>query len=64
MSELFPKDVRLGSVIPNLPFLAETRALWEKQTSVTVMVYIAIVAVFAAYWLLYKTPFGYELRIE
>lgn len=63
MSELFPKEVRLGSVIPNLPFLAETRALWEKQTSVNVMVYIAIVAVIFAYLLLFKTPFGYELRM-
>jgi len=63
MSELFPKDVRLGSVIPNLPFLAETRALWEKQTSVTVMVYVAIAAVFLAYLLIFKTPFGYELRM-
>lgn len=63
MSELFPREVRLGSFIPNLPFLAETRALWEKQTSVTVMIYIAIVAVLVVYWLLYKTPFGYELRM-
>lgn len=63
MSELFPKEVRLGSFIPNLPFLAETRALWEKQTSVTVMVYVAIAAVIIAYLLLYKTPFGYELRM-
>ncbi len=63
MSELIPKDVRLPSVIPNLPFLANIRMMWERQTSVTVMVYIAILAVFAAYWLLYKTPFGYELRM-
>lgn len=63
MSELFPKEVRLGSFIPNLPFLAETRALWEKQTSVSVMIYIAIAAVIVVYWLLYKTPFGYELRL-
>jgi len=63
MSELFPKEVRLGSFIPNLPFLAETRALWEKQTSVTVMVYVAIAAVILAYLLLFKTPFGYELRM-
>jgi ABC-type uncharacterized transport system permease subunit len=63
MSELFPKEVRLPSFIPNLPFLAETRALWEKQTSVTVMIYVAIAATILAYLLLYKTPFGYELRM-
>jgi simple sugar transport system permease protein len=63
MSELFPKEVRLPSFIPNLPFLAETRELWEKQTSVTVMVFVAIAAVIVAYLLLYKTPFGYELRM-
>lgn len=63
MSELLPKEVRLGSFIPNLPFLAETRALWIKNTNVSVMVYIAIAAVVVVYLLLYKTPFGYELRM-
>ena len=63
MSELLPKEARLPSFIPKLPFLAETHALWTKQTSVSVMVYIAIAAVLVAYLLLYKTPFGYELRM-
>jgi simple sugar transport system permease protein len=63
MSELFPKEVRLPSFIPNLPFLANVRMLWERQTSVSVMVYVAIAAVIVVYWLLYKTPFGYELRM-
>jgi general nucleoside transport system permease protein len=63
MSNLFPPEVRLGSFIPNLPFLASTRALWEKQTSVSIMIYVAIAAVIVAYLMLYKTPFGYELRM-
>lgn len=63
MSELFPKEVRLGSFLPNLPMLEQTRALWEKQTSVSVMIYIAIIAIIVVYWMLYKTPFGYELRM-
>lgn len=63
MSELFPKEVRLPNFIPNLPFLANVRMLWERQTSVSVMVYVAIAATIIVYWLLYKTPFGYELRM-
>lgn len=63
MSELLPQEVRLPSFIPNLPFLADLRALWEKQTNLSVMVYVAIAAVFVAYLLLFKTPFGYELRM-
>lgn len=63
MSELFPKEVRLPSFLPNLPFLANVRMLWERQTSVSVMVYVAIAATIVVYWLLYKTPFGYELRM-
>lgn len=61
-SETIAKEYRLGSFIPNLPFLSGIRDLWAKQTSVTVMVYVIIAAVIIAYLLLYKTPFGYELR--
>lgn len=62
MSERFPAEVSLPSFIPNLPFLAEARALWDKQTSLTIFVYLAIAAVIVVYFLLYKTPFGYEIR--
>lgn len=61
-SDTIPKELRLPSFIPDLPFLSEIREMWIKQTDVTIMVYIVIVAVIAVYYLLYKTPFGYELR--
>lgn len=61
-SERVPKELQLPSFIPNLPFLSSIRELWMKQTSVSIIVYIAIAAVIAVYFLLFKTPFGYELR--
>jgi len=57
-----PVELQLPTFIPDLPFLSSIRELWMKQTSVSIIVYIAIAAVIAAYLLLYKTPFGYELR--
>jgi ABC-type uncharacterized transport system permease subunit len=61
-SQYIDPQFRLGTFIPNLPFLQNIREMWIKQTSVSVMVYIVIVAVIVVYYLLYKTPFGYELR--
>jgi len=61
-SDMIPDELRLPSFIPNLPIFTEVRELWMKQTSVTVMVYVIIAAVIFAYFLLYKTSFGYELR--
>ena len=62
-SEYIGEQYRLGTFIPNLPFLQNIRELWIKQTSVTSMVYVVIAAVIVVYYLLYKTPFGYELRM-
>jgi len=62
-SERVPVELRLPTFIPDLPFLSSIRELWMKQTSVSIIVYVVIAAVIAAYYLLYKTPFGYELRI-
>ena len=61
-SERVPVELRLPTFIPNLPFLSSIRELWIKQTSVSIIVYVVIAAVIAVYFLLYKTPFGYELR--
>ncbi len=61
-SEFIDKAYRLPTFIPDWPFLHNIRELWMKQTSVTVMVYIVIAAVIVVYYMLYKTPFGYELR--
>ena len=61
-SERVPVELQLPTFIPNLPFLSSIRELWMKQTSVSIFVYVAIAAVIVVYFLLYKTPFGYELR--
>jgi ABC-type uncharacterized transport system permease subunit len=61
-SDVIAEQYRLGTFIPDWPFLANIREAWMKQTSVTTMVYIVIAAVIVVYYLLYKTPFGYELR--
>lgn len=61
-SARIPVELRLPTFIPDLPFLSSIRELWMKQTSVSIIVYVVIAAVIAAYFLLYKTPFGYELR--
>lgn len=61
-SDMIPKELRLPTFIPDLPFLAGIREMWMKNTSVSIMVYIVIIAVIVVYYLLYKTPFGYELR--
>ena len=61
-SEYIGEEFRLGTFIPDWPFLQSIRELWMKQTSVTVMLYVVIAAVIVVYYILYKTPFGYELR--
>ena len=63
-SNTIPVDVQLHSFIPNLPFLSGIRDLWVSQASaVSTMVYVVIAAVIVAYLIIYKTPFGYELRM-
>ena len=61
-SDTLPKNLRLPTFIPDLPFLTTIRDLWMKQTSVSIMLYVVIAAVIIVYLLLYRTPFGYELR--
>lgn len=62
-SDFFPKEGILTSFIPNLPFLAEMRKPFANQTNISIMVYILIAAVVVAYYLMYHTPFGYEMRM-
>ena len=61
-SDLIDAQYRLPTLIPDWPFLSGLREIWEKQTDVTVMAYVVAAAVIVVYYLLYKTPFGYELR--
>lgn len=62
-SETFTKDGILPSFVPALPFLADLRARFMSQTNITVMLYLAVIAFLVAYYLMYRTPFGYELRM-
>lgn len=61
-SDFIADEFHLPSFIPNLPFLSEIREVWMKNTNLTVMIYVVILAIIVTYYLLYKTPFGYELR--
>jgi len=62
-SETFSKDGILPTFVPNLPFLAEVRLRFMNQTNITIMLYLAIIGFLVAYYLMYRTPFGYELRM-
>lgn len=62
-SDFFPPEGTLPNFVFDWPFLAEFRQLMIQKANVTIMVYIAIAAVFFVWWLMYRTPFGYELRM-
>lgn len=62
-SDTFPVEGILPTFVPNLPFLQGIRTMFVNQTNLTVMIYLVITAVIVVYYLMYRTPFGYELRI-
>jgi simple sugar transport system permease protein len=62
-SDFFPKEGVLPTFIPNVPFLADAYELFSRRANVTIMLYIAIVVVILVWYLMYRTPFGYELRM-
>jgi simple sugar transport system permease protein len=62
-SDFFPPEGSLPNFVPDLPFLADFRQLMVQKANVTIMVYIVIILIFAIWWLMYRTPFGYELRM-
>ncbi len=62
-SNFFPKEGVLPTFVPNVPFLAEAYKLFSTKANVTIMLYIAILMVVATWFLMYRTPFGYELRM-
>ncbi|MGV8026576.1 MAG: ABC transporter permease [Anaerolineaceae bacterium] len=63
VSAKFPPEGTLPSFIPNVPFLNNIYTLFNKNTNITIMLYIVILAVIVAYYLVFKTPFGYKLRM-
>jgi general nucleoside transport system permease protein len=62
-SDFFPKEGVLPTFIPNFPFLADAYELFSRRANITIMLYIAIVVVILVWYLMYRTPFGYELRM-
>lgn len=62
-SAFFPPEGVLPNFVPALPFLAGIRKLMVQQANITIMLYLAIIAVVVTYFVMYRTPFGYELRM-
>jgi len=62
-SDFFPKEGILPTFIPNVPFLADAYELFSRRANVTIMLYIAIAVVVLVWYLMFRTPFGYELRM-
>lgn len=62
-SDTFSAQGIMPSFIPNLPFLADVYKLFNDQTNISIAVYLVIIAVIVVYYLMYRTPFGYELRM-
>ncbi|HOJ00214.1 MAG TPA: ABC transporter permease [Anaerolineaceae bacterium] len=63
VSAPFPVEGQLPSFVPNLPFLNKVYTLFTTNTNITIMLYIVVLAVVVAYYLVFKTPFGYKLRM-
>jgi general nucleoside transport system permease protein len=60
-SATFPVEGRLASFIP--PFMGEIYKTLNTQTNISIMLYLTIIAVVVSYYLMFRTPFGYELRM-
>src|SRR5512146_2208029 len=61
VSAAFPPEGLLPSFVP--PFLTDLYNLFTSKANITIMIYIAIALVFVVYFIMYRTPFGYELRM-
>jgi len=59
----FPPEGVLTSWVPNLPFLAAIREKFDSSTNISIMVWVLLAATLFAYYLIYHTPFGYQLRM-
>jgi general nucleoside transport system permease protein len=60
-SDFFPKEGVLPNFVP--PFFERAYQLFTQQANVTIMLYIAIILVVLVYFIMFRTPFGYELRM-
>lgn len=62
-SDFFPKEGTLPIFIPNIPIFSEIYQLFFAQADVSIMLYLAIIAVVITWYVMFRTPFGYELRM-
>jgi ABC-type uncharacterized transport system permease subunit len=62
-SETFSAEGTMPTFFPPIPFLGELRTLFMNQTNISIALYLVIIATFVVYYLMYRTPFGYELRM-
>lgn len=62
-SAFFPKEGILPNFIPNIPIFQEAYQLFTSKANVSIMLYIAIAMVVITWFIMYRTPYGYELRM-
>jgi simple sugar transport system permease protein len=62
-SDTFSAEGTMSSFIPPIPFLSEIRTLFMNQTNISIALYLVVIATLVVYFLMYHTPFGYELRM-
>ncbi|MEN4041092.1 MAG: ABC transporter permease [Anaerolineaceae bacterium] len=60
-SDFFPQEGVLPLFIP--PIFADAYRLFSQRADITIMIYIAIILVAVVYFIMFRTPFGYELRM-
>jgi general nucleoside transport system permease protein len=60
-SDFLPKAYQMPSFMPK--FAGNLYDMFSRQTNITVFLYIMIAAFIGAWFLIYRTPFGYELRM-
>jgi simple sugar transport system permease protein len=62
-SDTFSAEGTLPSFVPALPFLSDIRKLFMQQTNISIALYIVLISAVLVYYLMYHTPFGYEIRM-
>lgn len=62
-SDTFTTEGRLPTFFPPIPGLEELRTIFSDQTNISIALYLLIIAALVVYYIMFKTPFGYELRM-
>jgi simple sugar transport system permease protein len=62
-SKTFSPEGTLPTFFPPIPFLDNLRQLFMLQTNISVAFYLVILGILIVYYIMFRTPFGYELRM-